>query len=644
MGLREVVIHAWSWLNYKPIYANDLGMPNRRAFPEAQASWVPAEDEKRLAAYKLLAAYDNNQAAELAAMGGDPDARERREFGDPSTFIDTVMAHVLGREQTITVPGAEHDSDATPTADEAMAARVQELLRKWAKDELLPMRMQQAERKAVSLGDGVYRLAWEPGKMRPTLRVHDPGFYFPVLPEDGDAGEYPTRVHFAWELPEDTKRGLKARIRRITYELDWIRPATASGVDQAGRAVRAPLPVEVPEDAAEGEETPPPLSPGDLYYPATGAIARQYAWNDAPSYVTCYLTDATWELGDIKGPVDVDSLPLGKATFATRGDGEVLDHLDLLIDFMPVVHVPNTVPGAEEHWGQSTLAKILQVFDELAGTDTDSSKASATTGSPFIVIAGGTPGRGASQRVVGPGTVVELPEGGRMDTVNTAPQLAELRNHVHDLQERVAHNARIPAVAMGAGDPSQFASGFALQIALGPLDSLIASMRLARDHKYQLLLKMVQRLFLAGQHPDWAGVTVQPAELAFGAYTPTDKQAVLEQVTAGVDKVFSRQTAVRMLMDAGFPIDDAAEEIERIESRQFEAAKALADATGDSKAVGDFLGLDLNPDPVAPAVILPATGTQGTDPNATVAATDDVEAATTSANTGRGQSGGNTSR
>ena len=131
MGLRSVVLHAWSWLNYKPIYSDALGMPNRRAFPEAQAMWVPPEDERRLAAYKLLAAYDSNQAAELAEVGGDIHARDRREFGDPSMFVDTLVSHVLGRDQHITVPGAEDDTaDGEPADPEAAtAARVQELLR-----------------------------------------------------------------------------------------------------------------------------------------------------------------------------------------------------------------------------------------------------------------------------------------------------------------------------------------------------------------------------------------------------------------------------------------------------------------------------------------------------------------------------------
>lgn len=636
-GAKRVVLDAWSWLNYKPVFSDDLrGMPNRRVYPEAVATWVPADDERRLAAYKTLVAYDQNQAGELAAIVDGPEARERREFGDAAQFVDTLVSHVLGREQHIVVPGAEDtptDGD-DPDPEAATAARVQELLRAWAEAELLPMRMQQTERKAVLLGDGVYRLAWDPGKRRVTVRSHDPGFYFPVLPEDGD-GEFPTRVHFAWELPADPRRKLPARLRRITYELDFIRPASVNGVDARGRAVRAPLPVE----AADGDEVPPPiLTPGDLMNPDTGAISRMYAWNDEPSYVTCYLTDATWDLGDLKGTnLDVDNLPMDAAVFATRGDGEVLDHLDLMIDFMPIIHVPNTVPGAEEHWGQSSLAKILQVLDELQGTDTDSSKASATTGSPMVSFSGEAAG-GQKMLEVGPGIAHYLGANGRMDVLNTAPQLAELRHRTEELRDRAATVARLPAVALGTNDPSQVPSGYALQLSLGPLDALISSMRLARDHKYALLLKMVQRLHIAGQHPDWVGLPVLPARLVFGPYTPVDKTGVLEQVGIGVEKgVLSLETAVAMLTEAGFPIDDAAEEIGRIQARQFEKARALADALGDPQAVADFLGLQPPAVPAPPAPVLPpAPGDQTQDDE-----DEEDDPAVTSGNTAPGQSGGN---
>ncbi|MFE4915815.1 hypothetical protein ACFRCX_30385 [Streptomyces sp. NPDC056652] len=603
MGLKSVIVDAWSWLNYKPIYSDPaLGMPHRRAFPEAHASWVPAADERRLAAYKLLTAYDNNQAAELAEIRDGASARERREFGDPSMVIDTLVSKVLGEGQTIVVPGAESTGESG--TDQAPAARIQELLRDWATAERLPMRMLQCERKTVALGDGVYRLAWDPAKGRATLRVTDPGFYFPVLGEDDDGGEFPDRVHFAWELPEDPKRGLKPRLRRITYELDWIRPTTAPGVDRTGREVRAPL---MSTPGPDGEPPTPLLGRGDVHDPNTGIISRQYAWSERPSAQTCYLTDATWELGDLKGPLDVDTLPLDKARYATRSDGEVLDHLDLYIDFIPVVHVPNTVPAAEEHWGQSSLAKALQVFDDLQGTDTDSSRASATTGSPILGLAGKRfETSGKRELSVAPGMVFELGEGGRMDTLNTAPQLAELRNQRHDLADQAANVVRLPPVSLGTIDPSKVPSGYALALSLGPLDSLMSGMRLAREDKEALLLKFIQRLHLAGQHPDWAGITPLPAHMVRGPYTPTDRAAILEQATKGfTDGVLSLETGVRMLADAGYPIDDIEEEIERIQSRQFEQAKFLADATGDSKAVGDYLGIDIAPVPEPPVVQLP---------------------------------------
>ncbi|WP_399559272.1 hypothetical protein OH809_45025 (plasmid) [Streptomyces sp. NBC_00873] len=609
MGLKSVVIDAWSWLNYKPLFSDPgLGMPNRRAFPEAHASWVPADDERRLSAYKLLAAYDNNQAAELAELRDGPSARERREFGDPSMFIDTLVAHVMGREQHITVPGAEQ-TDAGNETEGAAADRVQELLREWADDELLPMRMLQCERKAVGLGDGVYLLYWDPDKQRPRLRTYDPGFYFPVIGEDGDAADYPDRVHLAWELPEDPKRGLKARLRRITYEMDWIRPATASGVDQQGRPVRAPVMSE------SGDDSPPvpQLGRGDLV-DAQGGISRQYAWNDRPSYRTCYLTDATWELGDLKGGVDVDSLPMDRAVFASNGAGEVLDHLDLYLDFIPVIHTPNTVPPAEEHWGQSSLAKALQAFDELASTDTDSARASATTGLPMIGISGVTDAR--QQYAVGPGVMFKMLENGRLTTVDTSPALRELREHGHDLADRAANVVRLPAVSLGTMDPTKVPSGYALQLSLGPLDSLISGMRLARAHKDMLLLRFVQRLFIAGQHPDWADATPLAAKLIRGPYTPTDKAAILEQVTTAYEaEVISLETAIRMLTEAGWPIEDAEKEIQQIQARSFAQARLLADALGNADEVAAFLGRQAPDSSAAPPPNLPPTQAGNQDNN-----------------------------
>ncbi|MFB7829308.1 hypothetical protein [Streptomyces hydrogenans] len=604
MGLRELITDAWSWLDYKPAMA-DPRRPGRNAWADLTSSWIPDEDLRRLAAYRLLAAYDSNQAGQLAELSGDDDrGGERRELGDASKIVDTALGYLLGSEQTISVAGAEHAGDEP--SPEAVAARtVQERLRAWAEKELLPLRVQQAERNAILLGDGVYTLAWDPGKGRVLLRTWDPGLYFPEWPEDGEDGaDFPMRVHLAWELPEDKRRGLKARVRRITYELAPIGPASRRASTKGGGAVREFL---YDEDGA------PVLVSGDQFDAGSSSITRTYPWApDRPSLWTCYLTDAEWDLDDLTHADLVHDLPLHKATFRVRSDGEVLDRLDLRCDFIPLIHITNSIPNSGEHWGKPTIASVLQGLDELSATDTDSSGASATTGSPIIGLSGARLpiDRATGQPLpvkVRAGTVWQLNDNGSMDVLDTSAQLAELRARVDHLIDRVAANSRLTAAGLGTLDPTALPSGYALQLALGPLDSLVAAMRLARNHKYAVLLRMVQRLHQAGHADGWPAGESVPARLMWGPHTPTDRAAVLDEVVKGVGAgVLSVETGVKMLVDAGYPIDNPQTEIERIQARAFEAAARLADATGDNGAVRAYLGLPKAGPEIPAAPLIPA--------------------------------------
>ncbi|MGA5098327.1 hypothetical protein ACPCAC_13315 [Streptomyces lavendulocolor] len=66
-----------------------------------------------------------------------------------------------------------------------------------------------------------------------------------------------------------------------------------------------------------------------------GTITRTYPWApNRPSPWTCYLTDAEWDLDNLTLADLVHDLPLHKATFRVRSDGEVLDRLDLRCDFI----------------------------------------------------------------------------------------------------------------------------------------------------------------------------------------------------------------------------------------------------------------------------------------------------------------------
>ena len=174
--------------------------------------------------------------------------------------------------------------------------------------------------------------------------------------------------------------------------------------------------------------------------------------------------------------------------------------------------------------------------------------------------------------------------------------------------DRLASNTRLTTAGLGSLDPASVPSGYALQLALGPLDSLIAAMRLTRSHKYVLMLRMVQRLHQAGQV--WPAGESLPARLVWGAHTPTDRTTVLADVVAGYGAgVFSLETAVRMLQEAGYPVEDVAEEVERIQRRSFDQAARLADATGDNAVVREYLGLPKADLGVPPVPLIPGRPT-----------------------------------
>ncbi|KOG10426.1 hypothetical protein [Streptomyces viridochromogenes] len=250
---------------------------------------------------------------------------------------------------------------------------------------------------------------------------------------------------------------------------------------------------------------------------------RHYPWEPGRgSNVTCYLTDAEWLLEDLKRGQTLDRLPMDKAAFRVRPDGTELNRLDLVIDFVPVIHLTNTIPDAGEHWGRSVLARVLQGLDELAATDSDSSAASATTGTPIIGLAGARLpvdrlGRPEKLKVEA-GAVWQLGESGRMDALDTSPQLAELRARVEHLLDRIAANSRITAAGLGTLDAAEVPSGYAFKLALAPLDALVGMMRLAREHKYRLLLKFVQRLYQAGRAEGGAAGESFSARLAWAPH------------------------------------------------------------------------------------------------------------------------------
>lgn len=555
----KLVLDTWTPMSFK------RAMGNRRTGGHSWTTptWV-GEHGKRLQAYTVLASYIDNAARHfLGPVSDREEHKEHREYGDAALIRNQALSSLLGDDQRIVVHGTEdYDPDAEEELEEGedqseaqAALELQEWLEQWVVDERFHVKMQECESNAVGLGDGVYVLGWSSRKQRPRLRVFDPGFYFPVLDDDNE-DEFPKRVHIAWELPvEEGKPGV--RVRRMTWEL-------------------APIGMEPGPD---GELV---LAEGDVYDEETGRITRLLPWNDKPTDLTCYLTDAIWTL---EGSADVEDLTESHAQYLTNEDGDELDRVDIGLDFIPVVHISNTV-SVSEHFGRSALTYVLQLLDDLANSDTDLQAASATTGTPPIALGGATLGEG--QLSYKPGSVFETGDG-RMEVLDTSHALDALIGYVDKLLDRISVNGRLPAALLGRVDPSEVPSGIALQLSFGPLSSMVREMRLARDEKYSLVFKFAHRMALA------AGLDVPPrhfpAKLQFGSFLPADVQATVGTVTQLLNAgAISLETAVRMLMDAGLPIDDAVAEVQRIQSRDFEGADRLLDATGDPSEVDAYLG------------------------------------------------------
>jgi hypothetical protein len=563
-GVVNPIIDQYSPLSHKQA----IGDGSAAAF--VAPSWVPQLERRRLAAYTILEAYYCNVARYfLPALVDTQTRREHREYGDAALLVHQALAALLGEEQTLVVDPLDETDDSDPDAateppegsdgdqaeddaeDAALLAR-QEWFDGWADRNRLFLKLTEAETNAVKLGDGVYVLGWDPGKADVSIRQYNPGFYFPVLAGDEDVDEFPTKVHLAWELLRDD---MTRFVRRITFELTPL-AATDKGAI-------------VVERRSDGT---------DIY-------GRRYAWQDPedePSRVTCRVSDATWPLSAARSKAGLADLSPANGVVEVLDDGTPVWNLDLGYDFLPIVHVPNT-PEGPAHFGRSVISSVAQVLDDLSSTDSDLQVGSATVASAKMKGKGGVVAGDGS-----PGSFYELPDQGDVAVIETSTVLDAQLKYRDSLDSRLSQNSRLAPALLGKTKGS-LPSGIALQMTFGPTQSLVRELRQIRDEKYPLLLKMVQRIALVNGALDG---DVYPARIALGSFLPADKQMAVDQAAALLNaKAISTVTAVGMLIEAGFPIDDAVSEVSRIHAEAFTAAAELLAATGDEGVVFDFLGL-----------------------------------------------------
>ena len=600
MATTNVILDVWSALSHKS-NIGDTGQEQGLA-----PSWTGATNRRRLNAYLLLWAYRRNGARYWLDQSNPDRVRQHREYGDAELMVQTIRAAVLGEDVTIQVESADGEVPPEPTEDDVaslntdstddendptpvdgaqtlaelraewadLSAEIeravarQEWFDEWAIAEKWALKLVENENNTCGLGDSVYLFAWSNRKSRVRVRTYEPGFYFPVWDDDSDDEEFPSRVHLAWEIEDDDD---VKWIRRITFELVTIAEAMSRGVQVEGTRFAA--------RASEAEGAL--VQPGDV-------IVKDYPYaeeGDEPSDLVCLMSDGKWKLDGI-GARKWDDLDEGKAEWRTNEDGELIRDLDLGLDFVPVLHVPNT-PTFQEHWGESVLLRVAQIFDDLAANDTDLAIAAALSASPPIAIAG-TAAAGGTITSYGPGQVFWTGDGS-MTMLDTSKALDALLKFAEYLLDRLSVNRQVPGSVMGRVDQATIKSGLHLLLTFGPFRQYVTDLRMVRDDKYQLGFKMVQRIAMA--NGDERVTDVQTTKLGFGSFMPSDLDQLRQIVVALVGAhLLSKATGLRWLQEAGAPIDSIDDELAAIEREDFAGASELADATNMDEMAIEYLG------------------------------------------------------
>lgn len=531
----DLTLDNWAALSHKAV----ISEPTLYHYGPQTWNWTGKDHQRRLNAYMVLEAYRKN-VARWFVQASSQEARDmRREYGDPDLLIAQVTAAVLGRGYHIAVEGAD---DGGEEANAAAVARHDEL-EAWSEDVQMELKLQEIEKNALALGDSVVWLTYSSRRKRVLVHVIDPGFYFPVYKADEDGEDYPSRIHLAWQYEDWVERTQRYEmfVRRITFELEDSEPYSV-------------------------------------------------AYQSEPAEQRCFLTDATWTLDDLDwdlrqaGP---DDFKPQKATFRTNEDGEELNRLDLGLDFIPVVHIPN-VSG--HPWGQSIFTNISHIIDDLQMADTDAAEAADVAGGPPIVIVGAD---GSGLDLYGPKTVVTVPIGGQASVLDTSKGLDSLEDHVDRIHKRMTVNSRIPREILGIVGAGEVPSGTALELGFHPFKQLITEIRLSRKFKYRLVFKMVQRMMVA--HGRWTG-EVRKAEIEFGAALPEDTGQTINMVKelAAADRpIISRLTALSMLADVGLPIKHPSDELDLVHGEDFDAARLIQMATESTELAAEHLGIEI---------------------------------------------------
>lgn len=505
-----------------------------------QGDWVPPDHVDRLRQYEVFRALAENRFGGL--LKDREAAKKLRMYGDYGLIVEASRDAVLGDRIEISVPGSSDRGNAGAVAR-------QELLDAWAQRERWASKVYQCETDAAEVGDSVYELRGEGPRLR--LRVHDPEAFFPVW--DNKAGDF-SQAYLAWEemntgqyLPEPQRESANLKDLR----------------DRDGEVVLYRRHYQLVEAAEAGVKE---------------ARERDYV---------CVVSAGWYRIETRDGEAPSGFKALALLGSEALDDDTLVDNLDTGFDEIPLFYVPNR-ESSRQPWGLPEGDRVLQVLLDAAQDHTDLKANTLYNAFPPLYDEnspqGSPPRPGHSstpkEQKYQPGVIYN---GRKLGAVDLSNGNALLLEHERFLIDKALTNTRTTQLAAGRVELSNIPSGVALLIAMLPLFAKTLPKRQTRQDKLGMLLKHVLRWHRAWGDPgtyfvDEAtgeGATEWPegtwddevANPVFGSIIPIDKKQVSEMVAELMAaQAISEETAVTMLQMAGFPIDDAAEEVERLTS------------------------------------------------------------------------------
>lgn len=141
------------------------------------------------------------------------------------------------------------------------------------------------------------------------------------------------------------------------------------------------------------------------------------------------------------------------------------------IDSLPIYHIPN-FDEPNTLWGSSEMRGLERIMAAINQSISDEELALALEGLGVYATDSGTPVDENGEEVpwnLGPGRVVELPDGKTMNRVTGVSSVNPYQDHLAYLHKLMDESMAMSAVAKGTVDVQVAESGVALQLELAPL-------------------------------------------------------------------------------------------------------------------------------------------------------------------------------